>query len=277
MKWVVAVALTLALSGCGRVRYDALAEAPDGGGEATDAATDAGLAAPMDSGRTIEADGGVVVEADAGPPSSRCGELPEAIFCDGFESGDVAGFRSEVGRGTLEVVSDETFLGDRALRATASAGAYAYLARDIAPISAGEIFARMYVRVPSGTPIDPSDYVQLLRIGRESDPGHVHTLAQAGDIPVLWPEGAPFAATMAFARDRWLCVTVHLVMDAAAGSAELAIDGTPYVRAEGIPIVSRAMGFDEVSVGLVTTGLAQPEISVWFDEVALATTALPCD
>ncbi len=247
---VLAVVSALVAGGCGRLQFD---ERPDAG--------------PLD----VDA-----LELDAAPRTTRCGEV-SSLVCDGFESGALDAWRSELGAGTLSIVTDDPYLGARALRASSAAGGFAYAAVDLAPISSGEVHARAYVRIPSGVPIDPSGVVQLLRIGRESDPGHVHVMVNELDTPLVWPEAGIVVATAPLARDRWLCLTLGVWLDATNGAFTLALDGVPVASASGITLVSRAAGFDELSIGLIAMGSGQPQLAIEVDEVSLSRTPLACD
>jgi hypothetical protein len=211
---------------------------------------------------------------DAAALATTCGTAP-SLVCDGFESGSLGAWRSEIGGGNVALVAD-AYRGVGALRATAGAGGYAYLAVDLAPMSSGEVHVRSYVRIPAGPAIDVAEMAQLFRVGRESDGGHVHVLADSSDQPGVWPEAGIYSATTPLVRDRWLCMTLAVQLGA-SGGFELAFDGVPYVTQSGIPLTSGSAGFDEFSVGVVSTGSGQAQLAIDVDEVSVSRTARACD
>jgi hypothetical protein len=250
VRTVLALALACTTA-CGRFGFDAT------GGD------DIGVDAAM----------GDAPPTDGPAATTRCNEGP-TLFCDGFETGTLDAWRGDIGAGTLGISNDMPFMGGFAMRAQAGVGGFAYGAVDLAPITDGEIYVRLHMRIPAGIPIAPPE-VQLFRVGRETDNGHVHFMVDANDRPIVWSEFDLLTGTGTVPRDRWLCMTAHLVLGA-SGSADFAIDDVPVVGIPSGDISPRDGGFDEVSVGMVSTDNAQAQLQILVDEVAIARTPLPC-
>src|SRR5690606_6979530 len=79
---------------------------------------------PADASADVDAMADAAAEADVARVTTGCG-LEPTIGCNGFESGTVEWRVESAVGGTVAVISDEPFLGDHAMRATAGMGGYA--------------------------------------------------------------------------------------------------------------------------------------------------------
>lgn len=207
--------------------------------------------------------------------TSRCDESP-GIVCDGFESGEISPWRAETGAGTLEVISGDAFLGSFSLRATAGNGGFAYAAIDLAPITTGSLYLRAMMRFGAGVTIPAGGLVQFFRVGNESDIGHVHVLLTDQNRAMVWPNGAQSIGVNVVPRGQWMCVELALDLGDPTGTFALSFDGSTDTTGAS-SIHSETGGYDELSVGIVSTESQQAPFTVDFDEVRLGTTPITCD
>jgi hypothetical protein len=214
-------------------------------------------------------------DAPAVPITTVCDASP-GIVCDGFESGTIGPWRSETGAGTLDVISGDAFLGGFSMRATAGNGGFAYAAMDLTPITGGSVYMRAMMRFGAGVTIAAGELVQFFRVGNEGDAGHVHVLLTDQDRAMVWPNGPQFTGVTTVPRSEWLCVELALDIGDPTGTFTLSVDGTTHTTAAS-SIHSETGGFDELSVGIVSTESAQSPFTVDFDEVRLGTTPIVCD
>ena len=222
---------------------------------------------------------------DAGPSGSACDDaLSGVLFCDGFEAptlfpwqvANVAG--AEVARETDPVYRGDGSLG---IELTTPGSRNSNVSTTFpSPVTSGQLFARAYVRIPSGASFD---FLQFLSLTESQDPfGAVHVRLVSG--PSL-QVSARVNDTVSTTRnssailptDQWLCFQVSVDVSPAAGSVSVFVDGSPLVVMTSLPTVP-AGGYDSFVLGVNFSDPAQPPVQIFVDEAAVDTTAsIPCD
>lgn len=280
------------------------AGAPDGG-SAVDAGTnddlDAAAPRPADGNGPARVDAGLRRDAgdrdastedggagddgavpDAPPPIdvTACDDtLSGAIFCDGFEATSLSRWPTRTVReGAAARATDRAFRGVASLRADiAVATGRAHLEAPFTPVTSGDLHVRAYVYVPSSVAISK---LHVLLVGENVAPWQGVAIGlSSGDAAALWIGPATrevIGAPGSIARDRWMCMTLHLSLHGSSGSAELSIDGREVTRASGMS-TAPAGGYGVAVAGIEWASADQPSATVYLDEVAIGTMPLACD
>jgi len=230
---------------------------------------------PVDGGTT--ADAGV----DAGPVDpTGCDDVHAGrVFCDGFEE-DVAARWERVRQtnGTITRVDGPVYRGTSALEAQSTDGsAFVYVASDALDGATGDVWARFYAHVPADQEIVR---LNLLYMGEEESPfggtevgltdgGRLFASARPDEAMVETP-------TAEFPFGQWVCIEVHLFMDATAGSVEL------FMNDEAVGMASMVdtfpvSGFQTINAGLGLTVADQPPVAVALDELVADGARIGCD
>jgi hypothetical protein len=79
-----------------------------------------------------------------------------------------------------------------------------------------------------------------------------------------------------FPRDRWVCVELHVSIDATDGLFEAYLDGVLAVTSGHVKSLP-ADGFTAAEVGVKYAGAMQGPVEVYVDDVAVARTRIPCE
>ncbi len=223
-------------------------------------------AGPMDAGA-----------ADAGPDDTACDDiLSGALFCSGFEPPGFGEWVSgEMMNGTEERETTVTYRGLAALHArTDSFSGYADWYADLgSTITVGELYARVYVYVPSGFTASAADFLDV-----DGTDNGMFLGVGAGDSVFAYFDKVSRQARSgpsAIVRDRWTCVQVHVTVGL-GGSVDLSVDGTVVAGQTGVDTTVSG-GYDTVGGGLVWTDPTQASSEVYVDEVAVGTSPLPCN
>ena len=272
--------------------------ARDGGGEAAvpgmdAAATDGGVAEDAARLDVPDRDGGGPdsggVDAgdtdsggtDAGLDDTACDDaLSGVLFCDGFETAGFPGWdttRETDGRVTR--ATGTTWRGAGALRAEtlAPAGQANLFTLALPAVGSGELWARVYLFVPSGAAFVD---VNVLSLHEDASPFlGVAFGVRDGERPYVFAstESASYAApTVRLVRDRWICVLLHVTVDDTAGAVELSLDGDVAVARTAIDTRPGA-GFSYLVAGIGYSDPAQPPIEIYLDELAVDDAPLACD
>ncbi|MBO6936001.1 MAG: hypothetical protein JJ863_13535 [Deltaproteobacteria bacterium] len=268
----------------GSVRRDAGA-ADDGGGE-TDGGGD-----PADLGDDT-------VDSGSSPEGCTGSEL----FCEDFEdlsTGDPSSDAwSAVGNGSLTIVDDRTFAGERALQVHTDENGWAFMRVPFSP-PGNSFFGRMRVWV-SEFPSAPNWAHYTLVELRGSDRGTrvrpvggQYVPGTSGGPGAFWGIGADGGPTGDWTNwrtsapsdgGRWLCVEWEL--DASDSFVRLSIDGADD---DALTVDTNDHGgadvdfvfptFEEVFLGwqLYQGGPTPNAYDVWIDDVVFDTTRVGCD
>jgi len=277
-----------------------------------DSDTSAGMldGAVLDFGSPTE-DGGA--ETDGGEEPADLGDDPvdafapegctgTELFCEDFESlatGDPSSDTwSAVGNGSLTIVDDRTFAGERALQVHTDENGWAFMRVPFSP-PGNSFFGRMRVWVsefPSAPNWAHYTLVELRGSGggtRVRPVGGQFVPESSGGPGAFWGIGADGGPTGDWTNwrlsapsegGRWLCVEWEL--DASDNFIRLSVDGTDD---EALTVDTTDHGgadvdfvfptFDEVFLGwqLYQGGPTPNAYDVWIDDVVFDTTRVGCD
>jgi hypothetical protein len=84
----------------------------------------------------------------------------------------------------------------------------------------------------------------------------------------------PFAQSVP--QGRWLCMELHIAIDATAGSVDVAFDGVPTYQT-GPANTTVAGGYTNFDVGVHYATPAQAAASLWIDEVVVDAAPIGCN
>jgi hypothetical protein len=229
---------------------------------------------PMDSGSVDAGDGAV----DSGP-SELCPERSDALFCDSFEDPELSRWDYEViSNGTAAQSTTRYHSGAASLRATTGAAMPDNAARRGARVfdhqTSGDIWLRYYYYVPSSTVVNRAFSTCVVE---EIEPpffGFALLILPARvDIGVF---STMYEGTMAFPRDHWTCVELHVQIDPDAGHFEAYLDGALAVRSPATNTLPE-MGYSSVDVGIHYTDATQGPVEAYVDDVVASITRLGCN
>lgn len=277
-RTIASSATALALSGCGLLL-------DIGGGDDPPGRPDAG--ASVDAGHDdAGADAGDDAGADAGDvqplDSTSCDDVHAgAILCDGFEGLPELSLWSRA-RGGVSYVSTPAYRGMNALRALllpspriASIDIFG-----LPRVSEGEAFIRVYVWVPSASPVEG---LTILNYEEPSEPwGKVRVRIVGGALGADGWSHDSSAALSSFGppmpRDRWVCVEVRILVSDTAGEVELFVDGTP-VAFLGPTDTAPAMPYQTLYAGITQDdyGVQTLPTELFMDELVVDTRRVGCD
>ena len=88
--------------------------------------------------------------------------------------------------------------------------------------------------------------------------------------------------TYAFPRDQWVCVRTHVVVDDTAGEVRSWVEHDDPVQ---VDLVTEAVGIDTLpdtpylhfGLGVAWSSATQDALTLYFDEVGVSRTPIPCD
>lgn len=245
-------------AGCGRLGFDDQATAPR-----TDAAgaTDA-LERP---------------DAAALLPCSVT--YPGALLCEGFEATDVAWDYTVIEQGTVARTMTRAASGVAALEVTttdAAAFKYARWGRNgvFPALTSGDVYVREWLWLDGSTAV--TDQLSVLVFGQGAMPFPSANLLLTPGAMALRVDSVGTPTALEFPRDRWVCVGIHLVIDATAGSSELSLDGTVVASRTGIDTLV-AGGFTNLDAGVHYASTTQAAAKLWIDEIVADTQPVACD
>ncbi|HEX3772328.1 MAG TPA: hypothetical protein VHV30_15735 [Polyangiaceae bacterium] len=231
---------------------------------------------------------------------TSCGSLP---LCDGFE-GDAVGSPPSgggwsvvspdcSGSGTLAVDDSQAHGGTRSVKVSGGGGYCDHVfleAAAVVPELGSQIYARFFVRLDAAlgqghtsflAMTDAADGGKHVRMGgqdailmynRESDDATLPTLSQTG-----------IGDTVAIAAGAWTCIELHI--DESAGTIDTWVDGkeVPGLVEDGTPVadistewLSKTWRPTLTDFGLGWESYAGQAMTLWFDDVALASQRIGC-
>lgn len=223
--------------------------------------------------------------ADSGPiiTSTLCPERPGALFCDSFEDpmlmrwsdGYTLTTNTTLARsmvrahtGTWSLLAEITQKG---------AGTQARKAMKVyAKQTSGDAWLRFWSYVPTSSAITVHLSVGVLsELPMPYDGFELRLLPDHIDINST---AGVFQNAMQFPRDRWVCVELHVKIDATDGVYEVYFDGatTPTIssgKANTLP----QDGFTAGEVGIHYADPNQGPAQVWVDDVVMSKSRFPCE
>ncbi len=213
--------------------------------------------------------------ANSSDANQDAGALPlcpaSALFCDGFEAGDLSGWELDVAGGTLEVTSVLVFGGLSSVRvATEAAGAVARLHRNHDVITSGNLYMRSYWYLPS-SPISTG----LVETSNEGDDSGIHHhLGFDGATPLILANDLSAGADAEIARDQWHCIETEVEISA-SGTARLLV-AESQVAIVGPTDNLLTGGYNRLSIGAYFTDEGSAPFEAFIDEVVVSTTPIGC-
>jgi hypothetical protein len=234
----------LSLTACGRFSFDA--------------STDASLDAQR--------------RADGASDGGGC----TALFCDGFEDGMNAWTYTVVEFGTVDATTTRAYRGTHALEATTDGSTnlkYARWGKILSTtLTSGDLYVRPYMWLSASI----TDQLSVLVAGNGTEPfPSVYVLNRASDV-LIHTDAMEFPFPQSVPQNRWLCMELHVVIDATAGSVDVAFDGIPTLQS-GPANTTVAGGYTNVDVGIHYATPAQEAGSLSIDEVVVDTTPIGCN
>jgi hypothetical protein len=221
----------------------------------------------------------VATATDTTTPGDTGGGCPSfALFCDGFESGDLSKWTGEDLDGPQQVTTGARYTGMYGLDSDVGS-ASGNGAEGDAYVAPGNVFAtgtlaiREWVYSPAqlinyvgtlevtlGPPATASQYVEIIA----NDVG-AWSLSEFGSAGLHDHEGSIATQTAT-----WTCVEVDIVLGSAP-SASLYIDGV--VSTQG-PMTNTGDSYDTIAVGVTRANAGGFE--VYIDDVVIATQRIGC-
>jgi hypothetical protein len=249
---------------------------------------DAGLTDSLDAGSDAGSDaGGDAGAADSGVVASqKCLERPGAVFCDSFEAPDpdfmLWSFES-LTNGTVARSMTRARTGQWSLRSatTQGAGTQARLATlELNKQMSGDAWMRFYNWVPAS--VDIQQHFSIGIISEADIPWNgFEVRILKGDIVDLNTSSALVVVDgvtpkVTYTRDAWVCVEMHVFIDAIAGFYEAYLDSTLAVRSP-MTDTTTASGYSAAEVGVHYAPTDQGPVELFVDDVVVARSRIGCD
>jgi hypothetical protein len=246
----------------------------DSGVSLMDAASETDAAEPLDAGA---ADGGVV-------RSEKCLERSGALFCDGFEVDDPDNTHwssSDVSRGALERSMAQVHSGLWSLRATINNGSGRQASRttlELANQKSGDAWLRFYALVPSTVEIKRSFSIGSIRESVAPFSGFELRILQGDAVDISASSLGEITGLpdVTYARDRWVCVEMHVCIDAANGYYEAYLDNALAARSE-LTDTTTANGYTAAALGICSAPSSQGPVELFVDDAFVARERMGCN
>jgi hypothetical protein len=209
--------------------------------------------------------------SDAATDDPNC---PDALFCSSFAQG-LAGLDTVENGGTLGVAASG-FDDQAALRSTLDQGGGAANIRvNLTTSSVSAIYLRAYLWVGSDQQLDD---ISIFFLGPSvAGAGLAFGLRSSERIELFWAERqlSLMSEPGAFLRERWQCIQLRLVVDAANGEVTVQVDGESVVSQTGI---DSNLGGDLTyfNFGIEWSADSQVPVEVLLDDVILSQNPVEC-
>lgn len=222
--------------------------------------------------------------AGDGEPADPCTDHADALFCDGFESGDFSQWKNDNAGNPLTIV-DMAHAGEfAALGETNGVGDQArFEANWATPVTSGSIFARAYFFIPVGTVTkqstlfsmhgDNGNRIAIVLSTRNDVPG---TTFISSDLPD--GGGGDYSSPEAIALGKWECMELEIKVAAAPdGYIKLSRNGKLF-DAGNRTGVNTAVPGGYAGLRLPASYSAQDEpFSAYVDDVVVDTKPIGCE
>lgn len=268
------------------------------GGSGNDASLD-GAPPPLDDGATDGGDASVIGDAEAGLDDAAvtdggdaasdgsvdnthmCPENPDWLFCSGFEPNDLSRWGYKLGLCETQDVIKRS--GDHALSArTQPPGDIEarWAAEDVLRgQTSGDIWMRSWYYLPSSVMIDTHFSLGIISDIEPPYNGFELRVLSTG-VAINYSVGnveslSPISSTQ-FPRDRWVCVELHVLIDASEGVYEAFLDLDPVARVTPVDTLPDN-GFGVAEIGIHYAPPSQGPVQVYIDDVVVANSRVPCN
>ncbi len=220
-------------------------------------------------------------DPSAGDPvldASACDDvLADALFCDGFETGDLSRWSSS--EEPNSVVNDPVVRGAWAFEPRYSGSGDSGGVIDVVPMSvaSGMMSVRVYLRVPATLDIEGDTAVLSTGEYRAEYAGAAIELAAPNGLAVVDTiGGTTFYAPYVLPRDQWICVRLEIDVADSGGALRLFADEVLILEETGRDTLPDA-GYQFLNLGIAAVEPAQGPAAYVLDEFAAATRRIPCD
>jgi hypothetical protein len=271
-------------------RIPAEAGVSDAGGApwSMDGGMDAAVSDAAADGAAVDADATDAAISDAGTAAwVGSGVLcpPDAVFCDGYEDSDFSktwDYAYLMG-GTVDQSTSIVHSGAGALHAETGAGHVGSSTTNAARWGkglvydhrkSGDVWARWYYYVPSSTSV--TTFFSAGVIAEREQPYFGFALIIRPSQVDIGVGTTFYPGSVAFPRDRWVCVELHAAVAAApSGVFELYLDGVRQIQVTDVNTLPD-MGYSSLDIGIHYTEPNQGAVEAYADDVAAGTTRIGC-
>ena len=219
--------------------------------------------------------------ADSGKPTiyEKCPELPGVLFCDSFEDPSFKRWAYTVTHnGTLTLTTDQAHTGATSLHAVTGPPASLTEARRATDVldhqKSGHAWMRFYNWVPGTVVV--TEHFAVAVMGEVEVPWHGYELRILPNGIDINSTPGVYPSAKTFPRDRWVCVELHVYIHPSAGFYEAYLDGDLVLTSTPPANTLPAMGLTVAEVGVKYAPQNQDSVEVYVDDVAVATTRIPC-
>lgn len=218
-------------------------------------------------------------EVEAGPPSEWCPERNDALLCDDFEDSTLSRWSYEiVEQGTLGHSTVRSHSPSGSLRATTDSSGLTDKARKgskaLGHLKSGEIWLRYWYYLPSTVSVN--QMFSTCVVAEVEAPYFGFSLAVLPTRVDLRSGSDNWQGTMAFPRNTWTCVELHVKVHDTAGFAEAFINGTLVANTPAMDTLPD-MGYTSVDVGIHYADPAQNPVTAYVDDVVAGTKRYGCN
>lgn len=249
-----------------------------GGGDDSD-----GGSLTVDDAATYGGDAEVVHGDGAvdGSVSLYCPEHPEWLFCSGFETNDVGRWGYQLGK--VEVTGAVKRSGTQAMSAYTGPDAEnraRWAAENVLHDQmSGDIWMRSWNYMPGSVKIDEHFSLSIISDANKPFDGFELRVLPTGtaiNYSINGTEHVTKTHLTLFPPDTWVCVELHVKIDATAGVYEAFVDGDQVAQASPVDTLP-AQGFGVAEVGIHFAGPNQGPVQVYVDDVVIAHSRIFCD
>jgi hypothetical protein len=209
-----------------------------------------------------------------------CPERPGQLFCDGFEDPTLMRWAYEItDNGMVARSTARAHSGQASLHATTGSGGTNNQARKattaLANTKSGDLWMRYYYYLPSSVVVNNQFSCGVMSEITEPYAGFsLLVLPSRVDISSM---SGFFQGTMAFPRDSWVCVELHVHIDPTNGLFEAYLDGTLAAKSPSPVNSLPADGYTAAEVGVHYAQQGQGPVDVYVDDVVIGRARVPCD
>lgn len=269
------------------------AAAPDTGvpdaGKADSGATDSGAkdagvagSGGTDAGRV---DSGTIGSGSSDPvdPSwtEDCPGMPNVLFCDDFEGSLSKWTYTVQTRGTTALTTNYKHLANYSLQATTSASTSSTQSKARRGVKAfghrksGDLWARFYYYLPNTVSL--TDKFSAAVISEFEQPW-------LGFSILIFPDGVGIESlsvsrrttAVTFPRDKWVCVEMHVQIDASSGMFEYFFNGNQVMSLLQLDTLPD-QGYTSFEIGVHYANFNQGPVTTYTDDVMLGTSRIGCN
>ncbi len=222
--------------------------------------------------------------AGDGEPADPCTDHADALFCDGFESGDFSQWTNDGAGDPLTLVNMAHSGEFAALGETNGVGDQArFEASWATPVTSGSVFARAYFFIPAGTVTTQStlfsmhgkdgNRIAIVLSTKNDVPG---TTFISNDLPN--GGGGDYSTPEAVALGKWECMELEINVAAAPnGYIKLSKNGKPFDAGNRTNVNTAVPGgYDGLRLPASYSAQEEP-FAAYVDDVVVDTKPIGCD